>query len=65
MIEIGITELVIIIAAIIIIIALIKAVFVLIPPAITAVIVWFVMEDYTYAIVAFVVILVLSILFKK
>ena len=64
MIEIGWTEIIVAIAIIIIIVALIKSVYVLIPPSIAAVIVWFATENYMYTIVGFIVIMVLTILFK-
>lgn len=64
MIEIGWTEIIVAIAIIIIIVALIKSVYVLIPPSIAAVIVWFATENYTYTIIGFIVIMVLTILFK-
>ncbi len=65
MIEIGLTEIIVAIAIIIIIIALIKSIYILIPPSIAAVIVWFVTENYTYTIIAFIVIMVLTALFKR
>ncbi len=64
MIEIGWTEIIVAIAIIIIIVALIKSVYVLIPPSIAAVIVWFTTENYMYTIIGFIVIMVLTILFK-
>lgn len=64
MIEIGWTEIIVAIAIIIIIVALIKSIYVLIPPSIAAVIVWFATENYMYTIIGFIVIMVLTILFK-
>lgn len=64
MIEIGWTEIIVAVAIIIIIVALIKSVYILIPPSIAAVIVWFATENYMYTIIGFIVIMVLTALFK-